>query len=203
MNRRAPTPRQGVVLRARMPVGVGFALLALVAVLLADALLRGRWDVAVLALPALVLVTCLAVEVFLRPGIRLHADGITVVNPLVTYEVPWVLVADVTTRFLVAVETVDGRRIRCWGAPTAARPEGAAAAADRRGRPAAPRGSREPGGTAAHRVIEAHRAQYADAALPAADSGVAARLSRKWHWMTVGISAAMIVAALSQVLFAG
>ena len=202
MSRRVPTPRQGVVLRARMSVGVGLALLALVAVLLADALLRGRWDVAVLALPALVLVTCLAVEVFLRPGIRLHAGGITVVNPLVTYEVPWALVADVTTRFLVAVETADGRRIRCWGAPTAAEPRGPAAV-DRSGRPAARRGSRPPGGTVAHRVIEAHRAQYADAARRPADSSATARLDRKPHWMTLGLAAAMAVAALRQLLFTG
>ena len=101
-----------------------------------------------------------------------------------------------------AVEIADGRRIRCWGAPTAAEPRGPAAV-DRSGRPAARRGSRPPGVTVAHRVIEAHRAQYADAARRPADSSVTARLDRKPHWMTLGLAAAMAVAALSQLLFTG
>nr|RZI35127.1 hypothetical protein BJQ95_02468 [Cryobacterium sp. SO1] len=178
-----------------MSVGVGVALLALCLLLLGDAIVRGRWDVAVLALPVLVVVVWLALEVFLRPGIRLHPYGITVINPLVTTEVPWLAVTDVTTGFLVAVETVDGRRIRCWGAPAGTRPE--RAVAERGGRAGA-RGLPAGGRTPAHRVIEAHWAQYGVPGVPGvpcAVNGKAARPRRRVHWLTVTVTLAVSAAA--------
>ncbi|MGY4860018.1 PH domain-containing protein [Cryobacterium sp. AP23] len=195
----ANTSSPGTTLRARTSVFVGAALLALVGVLLADAVLRGRWDVAALSLPALGLVAGLAVEVFLRPGIRLHHGGITVVNPLVTTEVPWADVADVTTRFQVSVETRDGRRIRCWGAPTAARTRPVAVARTR---------DRAATGTSGwlrasspHRVIESYLAQYGDPALPASAAAAAVTVRRRWHWTTAGILAALALIATGQVLW--
>jgi hypothetical protein len=180
-----------------MSVGVGAALLALCLVLLGDAMVRGRWDVAVLALPALTVVGCLAVEVFLRPGIRLHSHGITVINPLVTTEVPWPAVADVTTGFLVAVETVDGRRIRCWGAPAGTRP---GRADTERGGRAGARGLPASGRTPAHRVIEAHWVQHGVPGDPAAVDGAAARPRRRVHWVTGALAVLTAAVALSQAL---
>jgi hypothetical protein len=195
----ANTSSPGTTLRARTSVFVGAALLALVGVLLADAVLRGRWDVAVLSLPALGLVAGLAAEVFLRPGIRLHHAGITVVNPLVTTEVPWADVAEVTTRFQVSVQTRAGRRFRCWGAPTAARtrPVVTARTRDR----AAPGGSGWLRASSPRRVIESYLAQYGDPAAPAAAGAAAGTVRRHWHWSTAGIIAALMLIAAGQILW--
>ncbi|WEO78509.1 PH domain-containing protein [Cryobacterium sp. SO2] len=190
----------GVTLRARASVLVGIALLALAALLLADALLRGRWDVAVLSLPALGLVACLAVEVFLRPGIRVHHGGITVINPLHTVEVPWSQVAGVTTRFLVSIETVGGGRIRSWGAPSAARSRPTRARsvdstdADAGGwlRPSSP-----------HRVIESYVAQFGSSALPAVVGAPGAAPRRRWHTTTAGVAGALVLVAVFQLLIGG
>ena len=188
----------GVTLRARMSLVVGVALLALCAVLVADALLRARWDVALLSLPALGLVACVAVEVFLRPGIRVHSGGITVINPLRTVEVPWAGVADVSTRFQVVVETRSGRRIRCWGAPTAARtrPTGG------RGRPGPEGAVGWAPSSSAHRVIEAYWAQSqrpeSEAVHPADDA-----ITRPWHATTIGIGAVLVVIVVWQIVAQG
>jgi len=190
----------GVRLRARTSVLVGVALLALVGVLLADALVRGRWDVAVLSLPALGLVAFFAVEVFLRPSIRVHPGGITVVNPLVTTEVPWADVGDVTTRFLVTVHARNGRRIHCWGAPTAAR---TAPTTTRSTVSSASETSAWLRASSPHRVIESYVVQYGD--LPASTGGVehAAGAHRHWHSMTVFLALALVLVAAGQVAIGG
>ncbi|MCU1447807.1 PH domain-containing protein [Cryobacterium sp.] len=192
----SPTGRvPGVTLRAPSSLVVGIALLALAGVLLADAALRGRWDVVAFSSPALGLVVWVAVEVFLRPGIRLNSAGITVVNPLWTTEVPWGAVTDVTTRFVVAVETTDGRRVRSWGAPTAARTRPAGA------RPAGARPSGTSGWLRAsppHLVIESYLVQYGDRPVPAHAAGPFA--NRRFHVTTAVVAGALLIIAVSQAL---
>ena len=197
MRQTVPSRRTGITLRARLSVGVGVALLALVAMLLADALVRGRWDVALLSLPALGLVVCVAAEVFLRPGIRLHPDGVTVVNPLRTSEVPWSDVADVSTRFLVSVQTRSGRRISCWGAPAAARIR----PTNPRTRGAARGGAAQWHTTsAAHRVIESYWAQHGLPDEPEATAAGSSRTIRRWHSVTLGVAVVLLCAAIRQLI---
>ncbi|WP_181397174.1 PH domain-containing protein [Cryobacterium arcticum] len=168
---------------------VGVILLALTVLLLVDAVIRGRWDIAALSLPALGLVAWMAGEVFLRPGIRVHDGGVTIVNPLHTIEVPWAAVDDLSTRFLVSVQTRSGRRIRAWGAPTAVRSRGA-------GR------SDDPGrSSSAHRVLESYWEQHAAASSAAAGSEVSA--TRNWHGVAIGVSVALILVIGGQLLSLG
>ncbi|QKS17213.1 PH domain-containing protein [Curtobacterium sp. Csp2] len=90
--------------------------------LLGDAAVRGSWDVVLTALgPLAVLVWALWVLTY-RPSIRLDDDALTVVNPLRETRVPWGAVADVRLRWQIVVETTEGRRIPCWGGPSAPRP---------------------------------------------------------------------------------
>lgn len=198
MGEQSPDGRAGVTLRARSSTLVGIALLALVGVLLADALLRGRWDVAVLSLPALGLVVLAAVEVFLRPGLRVHPGGITVVNPLSTIEVPWPAIADVRTRFHVSIETRSGRRIGSWGAPAAPRirPSAAGSRGNSAGGTVADSDGWAPS-SASHRVIESYWARFGVSAAP--DAPVAPL--RRWHWVTVGAGGALVFLVVRQLVF--
>lgn len=197
MGEQSPDRRAGVILRTRSSTLVGAALLALVVVLLADALLRGRWDVAVLSLPALGLVVVAAVEVFLRPGLRLHPGGITVVNPLSTIEVPWPAIADVRTRFHVSIETRSGRLIGSWGAPAAPRikPSAAGSLGDWSGGTAAHPGGSAPS-SAAHRVIDSYWAEFAESA---AREELAEPVHR-WHWVAVGALVALVIVVIGQLV---
>jgi len=179
-----------------MSVVTGVALLALALLLLADAVLRGRWDVAVLSLPALGVMALAALEILLRPGLRVSPRGVTVTNPFRTVELPWSQVADVSTRFQVVVETHSGERIRCWGAPTASR---VGPRLDRsRGRAGGGVAGWAPASTA-NRVIAAHWAQYSGAK----ESPGGAGITRRWHWVTLGVTSALVALAVAAQLVRG
>ncbi|WP_168928740.1 hypothetical protein [Sinomonas albida] len=105
------------VLRAQssrvVAVFIWLACCALVVLLLstgaADGLLRfGAWA----ALAAWV-----GFAVLWQPCIVLDADGMTMVNPLKTYRVPFAQVSDLKVGMTVAVEAA-GRRYTSWGGPT-------------------------------------------------------------------------------------
>lgn len=196
MGKSTTEPSAGVNLRARTSSVVGIALLALVGVLQADAALRGRWDVVVLSRPALGLVAWVAIEVFLRPGIRLHPRGITVVNPMRTTEVPWADVAEVTTRYLVSVETRGGTRIRCWGGPTAARTRPVAA-----GRSSGTRETDSTGwlrASSPHRVIESYLAQYGESRASAGADPAGTTTRRLAHYVSFGVVGALVLIVVGQ-----
>lgn len=112
-------------------------LVAVLAVfLLADAAVRGSWDVVFRALgPLAALVWGMWVLTF-RPHIRIGPDAVTVVNPLRRTVAPWGAVEDVRMRFQIVLDLVGGRRVTCWGGPSLPRPKPA-----RRGEP---RGLRQP-----------------------------------------------------------
>lgn len=75
----------------------------------ADGLLRfGSWA----ALAAWV-----GFAVLWQPCIVLDAEGMTMVNPLKTYRIPFAQVSDLKVGMTVAVEA-DGRRFTSWGGPT-------------------------------------------------------------------------------------
>jgi hypothetical protein len=113
--------RKPVTLRAPSSIALFVAVCVVSVVLVGDAILRGRWDVAVASVPAVGLGLWAATVLFLTPGVRLSAHGVTVMNVLRTTVVPWADVEEITTRFQVVVTTRNGLRIRCWGAPTSAR----------------------------------------------------------------------------------
>jgi hypothetical protein len=113
--------RKPVTLRAPSSIALFVAVVVVSVVLVGDAILRGRWDVAAASVPAVGLGLWAASVLFLTPGVRLSEHGVTVMNVLRTTVVPWAHVEEITTRFQVVVTTRDGLRIRCWGAPTSAR----------------------------------------------------------------------------------
>jgi hypothetical protein len=161
------------------------AVLAAGIVLVADAIVRGRWDVAAASAPAVALGIWVATVVFLTPGVRLTERGVTVWNVLRTTFVPWADVEQITTRFQVVVTTRGGLRIRCWGAPTAARPKPTRddATGNRSARPSV---------SAAHQVIDAFWERHRR---PGGETGV----WRRWNWPAVFVGGVLLLGVVVQV----
>lgn len=53
---------------------------------------------------------------FGRPHVTVHDDGVTLVNPLRTVEVPWAALIDVSTQFALTLRTPRGK-YAAWAAP--------------------------------------------------------------------------------------
>jgi hypothetical protein len=183
-------PRDDVVLRATSSVVAFGAVVVVCLVLLADAALRGRWDVVLAALPASGLVVWAGFVVFARPCLRITDSGLSIVNVLRTTDAPWGAVDDVTTRFQAVVLLKDGTRIRSWGAPTSARAP-ASPRADDRHRDSSGRVT----GSAASRVID-------DALTRHADDPVIGEVRRTWHRRSILLGAVLAATALIQLVLA-
>ncbi|MBG6057303.1 hypothetical protein RCH16_000495 [Cryobacterium sp. MP_M5] len=187
----APAVR-AITFRANSSVLVFAAVVVACAVLLGDAGARQRWDVVAAALPAAVLVLWAAWLVFLRPCLRVGEDGLTVVNIVRTTVVPWDQVDEVTTRFQTVVILVSGERLRCWGAPTAARP----ARPGRRNDAALGPDGRMPG-SPVQTLVESRLAR---AGRPAGPAGA---VLRRWNIVPIGAGLALALVVAAQLAAAG
>jgi hypothetical protein len=183
--------RKPVTLRAPSSIALFVAVVVVSMVLVGDAILRGRWDVAVASVPAVGLGLWAASVLFLTPGVRLSERGVTVMNVLRTTVVPWADVEEITTRFQVVVTTRDGLRIRCWGAPTSART---------RVVPSDPGGSGSRGGSAASATqlaVGTYWERYRES--QQGETGV----TRRWNLLAIIVGAVFFLTVAVQIaLFA-
>ena len=108
-------------IRSPASLAVFAATVLLCTALVADAVLRGRWDTALASVPAVAFVVWGAWLVFARPCLRLHDRGLTIVNVMRTTTVPWGEVDDIVLRHQITVVTRSGERFVCWGAPSSSR----------------------------------------------------------------------------------
>lgn len=181
-----------ITFRANSSGLVFAAVVVACAVLLGDAGARQRWDVVAAASPAAVLVLWAAWLVYLRPCLRVGDDGLTVVNILRTTVVPWDQVDEVTTRFQTVVVLVSGERLRCWGAPTAARPARPGRA---NSRALAPDG-RTPG-SPVQALVDSRLARTGR---PVGPSGA---VLRRWDTVPIGAGLALALVVAAQLAAAG
>lgn len=86
--------------------------------LLADAAVRGSWDVVWVAVGPVAAIVWALWLLTVRPSVRLDDDALTVVNPMRTTRVPWAAVTDVRLRWQIVVQTADGRSVTCRGGPS-------------------------------------------------------------------------------------
>ena len=68
----------------------------------------------------ILLVAVLSWTLFWRPSLQVQAHGITVVNVLRTYFVPWPAIRQIDTRFSLTLHT-SRRRVTVWAAPAPGR----------------------------------------------------------------------------------
>jgi hypothetical protein len=105
-----------LVLRPASARAIPVLVWALCGYLLADALVRGAWDVALGGLPWLALGSVVVHAVLWRPRLEIHRDRVVVVNPLREYELPFGELDDVRVGPAVSVSW-RGRRIQVWNGP--------------------------------------------------------------------------------------
>lgn len=184
-------PEQQLTLRANSSTPVFLGMVVICVVLLGDALVRGRWDVALTAVPAAGLVIWTAVVVYARPCLRLTDTGLSVVNILRTTDAPWGQVDDITIRHSVVVALKDGSRIRCWGAPTSARslPPQTETTGDQNRDAGRGRGRT---GSTAHRMIAEIWSRHADEAPGLGE------VRRTWHVWSIATGGTLLAVVLSQ-----
>lgn len=151
--------------------------------LLADAVVRGRWDTALTSLPAVAFVVWAAWLVFARPCLRLHGQGLTIVNVLRTTTVPWGEVDDIVLRHQVVVVTRSGERLKCWGAPSSARSAAASTRTAGEVRDASGRVS----GSAAYRAIRGFWERHE------APQCAGQHHARRWHQRSLLVGALILL----------
>ena len=170
-----------VTLRAKTSVVAFVALVLLCVVLLADALVRGRPDVALAALPTTLLLSWLGFVVFALPCVRMSDRGLRIVNVLRTTDATWPAITDVAVRFQTVVTLASGRRVRAWGGPTAARQAGTATSAPE------------------HKVPAAQQLEEAWATHRSRAVGEST-VTRSWHWFSILTGGALVVIVAIQLL---
>lgn len=176
------------VLRSPASVAVFAAVVLLCAALLADAVVRGRWDTALAAVPTVALVVWAAWLVFARPCLRLTDQGLSIVNVLRTTEVPWGEVDDIVLRHQVVVLTRSGQRLVCWGAPSSARSAAATSEATSRAAGQVREPSGRISGSAAHRAIRGFWDRHE------APRRAGERTVRRWHRRSALVGAVLVLA---------
>jgi hypothetical protein len=181
---RSPAPRSNwrtdtVTLRAASSV-VAFAFVAIaVAVLLADAGLRGPFESVLRGLGPAVLVLWGGWLLLVRPSIRVEPDRAVIVNVGRITEVPWERVADIRRKLQLVLDLDDGRRLEAWGSPFAPRRRGGRiAAAD---------------DDQALRVV---RSAWMSAQVNSSPSAVVPPVVRRVDAIALGIGAAAVVAVV-------
>lgn len=122
----------------------GVLLLALIAWLGIDALVRGETRARLLALSGMLLLVPLVVALALRPAVFAGEDRLRVRNPFRTLVLPWSVVEGVRAGLSVEV-LADGRRYALWAIPVSLRQRKKAARraerAERAARGEKPRGA--------------------------------------------------------------
>lgn len=98
-------PRSNIVFAVAM---AGAAVVTLVAGVQSGELVR--------FLPWVVAVAAAGWAAFVRPAVIVDAEGVTLVNPLRTIQVPWPALINVTTRYAMTLHTPTGK-YAAWAAP--------------------------------------------------------------------------------------
>ncbi|MFZ4894097.1 hypothetical protein ACL9RL_06575 [Plantibacter sp. Mn2098] len=91
---------------------------ALIVFFIIDAVSRGAWTFALLALPWELLAVWVVYVVLVRPCIIIEPTKLSLVNVGRVHEIPWGRIREVASRYQLVIELTDGRRIVSWGAPT-------------------------------------------------------------------------------------
>ena len=71
--------------------------------------------------PQIVLAATGVYAVLVRPAVGVTPTGVTLRNVVRDVEVPWAALAEVRTRYALALVTTDGRRFTAWAAPASGR----------------------------------------------------------------------------------
>ena len=180
------------VLRSPASVAVFAALVVLCAALLADAAVRGRWDTALAAVPAVALIVWGAWLIFARPCLGLNHHGLSIVNVLSTTEVPWGEVDDIVLRHQVVVVTRSGKRLVCWGAPSSTRSALATSPSTSRAAGQIRESSWRISGSAAHRAIRGFWDRHE------APQRAGERFVRRWPRRSFLVGAVLVLGPTSQ-----
>jgi len=186
-----PVP-DGIAVRSPASVVVFLAVALLCAALLADAVVRSRWDVALAGLPAVALVLWGFWLVFARPCLRLSGTGLDIINVLRTTSVPWGEVDDIVLRHQVIVMTRSGERLSCWGAPSSAR----SSAGITRTAAQVQEPSGRISGSGAHRAIRGYWDRHESPRQRGEVSVI------RWHHRSILVGAALALAVSVQLVWA-
>ncbi|MGI5402512.1 PH domain-containing protein [Streptomyces sp. CA-135486] len=107
----------------RSPLGMvgGVLLLALVAWLTGDAIVRGEGRTPWVALAAALLAAPLVIAFTLRPAVFAGHDRLRIRNPFRTITLPWAVVADVRAGYSSEIFTQYGTKYQLWAIPVSLR----------------------------------------------------------------------------------
>ncbi|WP_328300450.1 PH domain-containing protein [Streptomyces sp. NBC_00435] len=108
------------VYRSTMATVTGVVLLALLAWLCGDAVVRGSGNTPWLALAAALCIAPLVVAFTIRPAVFANDDRLRVRNPFRTIELPWAAVDTVRARFSAEV-LAEGAKYQLWSVPVSLR----------------------------------------------------------------------------------
>ncbi|MGW1772871.1 PH domain-containing protein [Streptomyces sp. NPDC002104] len=108
------------VYRSTMATVTGVVLLALLAWLCGDAVVRGSGNVPWIALAVLLCVAPLIAAFTVRPAVFAGADRLRVRNPFRVIELPWAAVDTVRARFSAEV-LAEGATYQLWSVPVSLR----------------------------------------------------------------------------------
>ncbi|MDD9378421.1 PH domain-containing protein [Streptomyces sp. ZAF1911] len=108
------------VYRSPMATVTGVVLLALLAWLCGDAVVRGHGNVPWIALAVVLCLAPLIVAFTVRPAVFANADRLRVRNPFRIIELPWAAVDSVRARFSAEV-IAEGATYQLWSIPVSLR----------------------------------------------------------------------------------
>jgi hypothetical protein len=156
----------------------------------------------------ILLVGVLAWALFWRPSLHVQQHGVTVVNVLRTYFVPWPAITQIETRYSLTLST-ERRRVTVWAAPAPGRHRTLGLARqDFDGIGESAKGEHgdvrpadaisTPTGNLAQ-VIRGHWEDLRDAGLLAPGADPEAETTT-WHWATIAAIALLTVATVAGVL---
>lgn len=112
----------GRTLRALSSLVAFFAVAAMMALFLVDVVARGAWHLISGWAPLCALVLWLLWLVLVRSSVTIGTHRVIVRNLARVHEIPWSHVAAVRTGPQLWIETTDGSRVTCMGAPFPRRP---------------------------------------------------------------------------------
>ncbi|MFC5501001.1 PH domain-containing protein [Lysinimonas soli] len=191
-------PQQTVLypVASRVLAAVIIAICVLIEVSL---LVSARWDVALRATPAVMLVGAGAFVLFWMPRVELSPADLRIVNPLRTRRISWPAIVDIETRWSLTIDTAGGR-VTAWAAPA----PGPASQLGRMRRDAYNRVSINDRGVSrgnelARSLVVRQWEAYRDEGVLGAVEG--AGVTTSWNWPAVAVVGALTVATLTGALW--